>query len=428
MHNLYQIIKDMKNILLIILILLVTQYSGYSQMVWTVYDTSNSILPNMVVGNVCEGQNGVIWVSTWNGLVEIDGTNWIFYDSSSTGHVLNNIFSMTYDKHNNMLWLSNPYNLFRFDGTTWMQWNYSVLVGNSFDIAIQSDGTVWQAHYNWPGPGGISSFNGVSFTYYDTFNSPMPSNFVYSIDVSSNDDVWITTDSSGLVKLSGGSNWTVFNTSNSGIPSNYVRCTAIDSSGLVWVYGYNDQETSGYLASFDGISWSGVDTNVCTVPVTGQGDIAIDQYNQKWFGTFGEGLNVYSDTTCIYYTTGNSPLPLNALTDVLIASNGTVWAGTFGGGLVRIDMPVGVEELNTDNNFKVFPNPSRGEIHLEFPFIMNASFQLLDPRGVVVFESDVTGNLAKYPLVLPLDITNGLYICRVVSEKFVHSEKFILVR
>jgi len=416
-------IYTMRNILTVFTILVLAVTSAHSQWVWTVYDTSNSALPHMAVSRVCEGQNGVIWAATYKGLVKIDGTNWTVYDSSSTGHALNNIFVMEYDKFNNYLWLATPYNLFRFDGNTWNHWYYGSLVGNAIDMAIQSDGTVWQAHYNWAVPGGISSFDGVSFTYYDTFNSPLPENEVYTIEVSPNDDVWVTTVSKGLVQISGGVNWTAYDTINSGIPSNYVRGVTADLTGLIWVYGFDDQ--SGYLYSFDGNSWNSIDTTACNVPSGGPSEMAIDQYNQKWIGSFSYGLKIIGDTTCLFYTTSNSPLISHAILDVLVASSGSVWLGTYFGGLIRIDIPVGLDEFETDNRFLVYPNPTSGYVTLEYilngidKVMLDVYDKLGKPVKTITFnpeDKQLSFSMAEFP--------PGIYTIKVMGDgKFIDAKK-----
>lgn len=420
----------MRILSLLIICLSLVSTTALSQITWTIYDTSNSVLPHMIVSNVCEGDGGVIWAATNKGLVKIDGTNWTVYDTSGTGHSLSNLFSMAFDKTNNMLWISNPYNLFRFDGNTWMQWNYSALVGSSISIAIQSDGTVWQTHYNWPGPGGISSFDGNTFTYYNSFNSPLPENMVGHIAVDYNDDLWITTDTSGLVRFSGGTTWTVYDSSNTPVLSNSVRLIAFDTNNQLWVSGYHYPGPQPFLASFDGNTWVAFDTSTCSLGFINTMALTIDQANRKWIGFYYDGLKIIGDTTCLHYNSGNSPIPPYILNDILIASNGEAWIGTYGGGLVRINLPVGIEEYETENKVKVFPNPANESVTLTYQLngMVCGVMTLFNHVGqeIIKYELESADNMLKFST---RQLVPGVYYVRIQQQtEIIDNLKLVIIR
>ena len=77
---------------------------------------------------------------------------------------------------------------------------------------------------------------------------------------------------------------------NSGIPDNYVTSIAIDTNGNVWIGTY-----SGGGAKFDGTNWT-----VYNITNSGLTDdminaVAIDKQGNTWFGTEFGGLNVYRE-------------------------------------------------------------------------------------------------------------------------------------
>ncbi len=152
---------------------------------WINYNASNSLIPHNTISQIVEDNSGNIWASSYAGLSKFDGVGWTVWDSTNTGIALNNLFGMTYDEANDYLWLATPGKLIRYDGTNWAFWSY---VPYAIDMSIDSFGNIWQAHYD----GGISKFDGFVFQFFDTTNSPLPNNLVWSIDVSPTNEVWVT--------------------------------------------------------------------------------------------------------------------------------------------------------------------------------------------------------------------------------------------
>ena len=110
----------------------------------------------------------------------------------------------------------------------------------------------------WIGIGyGISVFDGENWETFTSRNSPLPSNYIYSIAFEDDNTTWIATNSDGTAKpfepLGGlvkydGESWEVFTHENSGLPdvNNKVYSVVIDKSENVWI-GMKD----GLLARMD---------------------------------------------------------------------------------------------------------------------------------------------------------------------------------
>ena len=75
-----------------------------SQTVWTVYNTSNSPLPDNVIRAIEFDFTGNVWIGTDNGLAKFDGTNWTIIDSSNSDLPVNQIRSIAFDSVNH-LWV-----------------------------------------------------------------------------------------------------------------------------------------------------------------------------------------------------------------------------------------------------------------------------------------------------------------------------------
>jgi len=95
---------------------------------------------------------------------------------------------------------------------------------------------------------------GPQWIVYNTGNSGLPSNDIFSLAVDHNNFIWIAT-SAGLAKYKN-SIWTVYNTSNSNIPSNNISGISFDLLNNVWISTID----SG-AAMFDGTNWTVYDTS-----------------------------------------------------------------------------------------------------------------------------------------------------------------------
>ena len=132
---------------------------------WTVYDTSNSGLPDNHVNAIAIDAGGNKWIGTgsWGGgggLAEFDGVNWTVYNTSNSG-----------------------------------------LPSNYVDaVAIDAGGNKWIGTYG----GGLAEFDGVNWTVYNTSNSGLPSNYVNAIAIDVSGNKWMGTGGEGLAVYTGG--------------------------------------------------------------------------------------------------------------------------------------------------------------------------------------------------------------------------------
>lgn len=141
-------------------------------------------------------------------------------------------------------------------------------------------------------------------------------------------------------------------------------------------------------------------------------------------------MKIVGDTTCLHYNSGNSPIPPYILNDILIASNGEAWIGTYGGGLVRINLPVGIEEYETENKVKVFPNPANESVTLTYQ--LNGMV-----RGVMTLFNHVGQEIIKYELesadtMLKFStrhLVPGVYYVRIQQQSaIIDNLKLVIIR
>ncbi len=269
---------------------------------WTAYpDTSTYPFVTLPYGGeVPDGQGG-IWVGTMGeGLVHLTSEGQWETSATPSKLPLSSIYGISYDA-NGGGWLlgfqmyasvthsiESPMKLIR------CQPENSEL---NCDLTVQNlppeitDENIQMPKLLTDDKGGLwLSSNGVGlfhrslegqWTTYDTSNSELPSNEVFSIVDDLNGGLWISTKS-GLAHLSQDQTWTVYTTGNSGLPSDNIFALETDLAGGLWI-GFSDDVGLAHFSS--------------------QGEWTV-------------------------YTTDNSPLPNNNVTALLKGENGGLWVGT----------------------------------------------------------------------------------------------------
>jgi len=235
---------------------------------------------------------------------------------------------------NNYLWVASSGGVTRLDTasrtcTFYNEFNSGLPTPNVFSVAIDQLNNKWfgtgggptgTSESVYPGAG-LVKFNGSSWTVYNTVNSGLPHNTVRALFIDSVGDIWSGTYG-GLSKYNG-SSWTTYNRANSSIPSDSVTCITVDSLGKKWIGTYHG------LACFDGSAWTVYKRTTSGLPGDTIRSVSIGPNNEKWVAT-SKGVAKFDDVSWTIYTTANSGLPYNNVTAILADTDGTVWMGTYG--------------------------------------------------------------------------------------------------
>jgi len=133
------------------------------------------------------------------------------------------------------LWIGSQEGLIRFDGVEFKLYEKSQYPGLKcnfiWDIDEDAEGNLWVATNG----GGISCFDGFSFTTYDTSNG-LANNIVYKILVGRDSTVWAGTDD-GLSGFKNG-RFTHFSIEVHHLCANTIQSLAEDAWGNIFVGGY----------------------------------------------------------------------------------------------------------------------------------------------------------------------------------------------
>jgi ligand-binding sensor domain-containing protein len=285
---------------------------------WTVFDTSNSAIPDVTVDYVFADNSGSIWAGTFSGgLGKFDGSKWT---KVGIPGLSNNITAIAQDKNGN-LWVGAANGVAKNNGS-WTVYNTSnsglpgdVITSIVFDSLDNA----------WIGTNfGLAKFDGTKWTAFTPQSSGLSGEFVEALSIDSQNNIWIGTYDNGLSKFDG-TNWTNYNSSNSGLPDDEVYAVHVDVAGTKWVGTMNG------LATFDGSTWTNINTSNSGLPngnyntplVTGP--IHIDSKNNKWIG--GTYLVKFDGTTWTQFdpaTTVYSYSPTN-VTSVTTDNSGIPW-------------------------------------------------------------------------------------------------------
>jgi len=229
--------------------------------------------------------------------------------------------------------------------------------------------------------------------------------------------------------------WIVYDTSNSDLPDNYVFTITIDEQRNKWI------GTRNGLAKFDGINWTIYDTSNSGLPDDSVNTITIDGMNNKWIGTTG-GLTKFDEVNWVVYCTSNSNLPSIFIRVITIDEQGNKWIGTYGGLAVYresgvIIIPVEVKEKSNEipTNFALYqnyPNPFNPSTTIEFdiPERTNVKLIVYDILGREV-ETLIDKELepGKYKInFAATNLPSGVYFYTLKTPKFTKTNKMLLIK
>ncbi|MGB3939988.1 MAG: two-component regulator propeller domain-containing protein [Candidatus Manganitrophaceae bacterium] len=236
------------------------------------------------VYKVAVDREGRKWVGTYGGgLSRYDGKEWLTFTPYGGGRI-------TYDD----AWTIYPAGSGL--GDLWV-----------YDIYFDSDGTVWVATWK-----GVSRFDGKQFTTY-TEKDGLLDKWVYAIAKDRNGHFWFGTE--GGINRFDGKNWIGY-THHDGLGAEVNSL----SEGTSYQEGHHGRMTKENRTA---------NSNFVL-------DIAVDQANNIWVGTWGAGLSRFDGKEWITYTAGSGTIGGNFVHALEVDPDGVLWVGTDHG-VTRFD-------------------------------------------------------------------------------------------
>lgn len=189
----------------------------YDEGMLTQFTNANSLLPvGDISGVVADPNNpGFIWIGAQFGLAHTDGTTWSVVPREALGLNLDTLgyhitcFDVAAD---GTLWIGCGIALFHYDPDTGTYESFTLAntpqlpSDDFFNVEIAPDGSVWVSTFDhvYPYPGGVSHFDGDSWTTYRASSSPLPHNQVQELasrPVADGYEVWVGTASEAVAVI-----------------------------------------------------------------------------------------------------------------------------------------------------------------------------------------------------------------------------------
>lgn len=178
----------------------ITKFDGST---WVTVDYLDLLNLNLGFGAIEFDDDDNKWIETEEGIVVLynDGS-FTMYDTTNTQLKSQNISDIEFDSEGN-IWIATYWggvakaNSDFSSVTVWDTTNSQISAGGDYNTArsveIDNNGTVWVGHET-----GVASYDGSTWTYYNSSNSPLPeydgtTQLVYDIQVDENNNKYFLT-------------------------------------------------------------------------------------------------------------------------------------------------------------------------------------------------------------------------------------------
>ena len=306
----------------------------------TYYTRADGLAGNCVYA-IAIDPRGVKWFGTNDGVSKFDGVNWVTYNTLNSGLIDNRVTAIAIDSLGGV-WFGTRIGLYRFDGNMW--WFYLWGIGISV-ISVDPEGNVWVGTRSWDGEGqlarGVYKFSPPAYFEHDAVNynksnSGLINNSIGGIAFDSQGNVWIANDwgtipmqckfENGILKFDGQS-WEVFTHENSGLSSQWIESLTIDSQDNVWVATWDKG-----IFKYDGTTWVNYDTTTSDMLANRITTIYVDKGDRVWFTYWPlvnevGGVGCFDGSNLYHYESSNSGLPTNRIEALAFDCSGNAWLG-----------------------------------------------------------------------------------------------------
>lgn len=192
-----------------------------------------------------------VWIGTYGaGLFVYDGGE-LFRYIYENSNALDDIKFLFVD-NNNAVWVVTNFGIFKIDETInkmYSEVDYFMPDNSVIEVLFDKLGTFWAA-----GTKGIASRTEAgTWTKIDSTSNLLKNYNFSSVCTDSANVKWFASFGGGLASYDGTA-WKYYNTQNSGIYSNYNLSIATDKNGFIWIGSYGRQ-----VSRFDGKSWKNID-------------------------------------------------------------------------------------------------------------------------------------------------------------------------
>jgi ligand-binding sensor domain-containing protein/serine phosphatase RsbU (regulator of sigma subunit) len=290
------------------------------------YNTQNGFTDNTVWDILCDRKGNVWFATNSSGVVRMNRDKVPLFSSYTVQNGLpnNQVLSLMEDTGNN-LWLgTNGSGLCMFQGERFVHYTEKEgLPKNQVYSITQDRNRNYLLGTNGSGLVLLKLHEGKPHTTVYTTADGLSDNFIRSISTAPDGSTWIAT--SGGISRFDGRSFTRYDESH-GLVHNSVNSIYVDRRGIVWC------GTSTGVSRYDGKRFLNLKKSEGLVNDDVQTIIG-DKAGNIWFGTLG-GLAKYSSNQLVNYDEAEG-LSFKEVYALAEDNRGNIWIGTHGGGLYR---------------------------------------------------------------------------------------------
>ena len=412
----------MKRIILITMSLMLQQLSAQTI---TNYTTTDGLVSNFVEC-IDVDINDNIWFGTSVGVQMFDGSNWVNYNTATYPLMASDNIKVISAMANGDIWIGTDFGASRFDGVDWTTYTditmqSKPLISNQIK-SINEDpntGIVWIGTNLGVTPLDLTgATNSLSIGSADLHWSG-----VNATSFDSNGDIWLSSPLGGVTHYDG-VNYTMYDTSN-GLLSQYSTDLIIDSQDNKWV------GTSDGMSVLDASNSSFTQyTRMYIMPppdtLNPVVDIAIDSYGRIWasiyVGYLAEGGVAYLDGNQWGDFHVSDGLAGPNVRGLAIDSEDNVWVATSSGVSKISSIPNAVIATKI-SVFNLFPNPSNDLLYLNNGIQDIQQLKMYNNLGVLVYSND---NKQQQYKIDVSSFSKGLYYVNINSSDAIIRKKIVI--
>ena len=446
----------MKALLKFIVLLFIASNMLAQTPTWTTYNNDNTSGSLPGVYSLATDASGNIWIGSYRSLVKYDqGTAWTVYNSSNSllpNDATADVKDVAVDNSNNIWICTYASGLHRFNGTSWQQYlpsNSGILSNYTYCVGFDTPGNVWMGIYpTSPSNAGVVKWdkgsNWTPYTFTDTYNYKN----VEAIAKDNSGNIWCGTNI-GLYKFNPtNSTWTVYTKENTsgGLGGNWVRVIATDAAGNIWL-GTMDKVNDSWVGT--GLTKYTPSTNLWSNYIANSQDpnskvvSAIAFRNTDvWVGTGfcgqynGNGLYKLSGSTWTNYVNDLSTFPTSCVNDLVVDKNNNLWIAS-GAGLTKVDFnPTAVEEyietIPAQFTLSAYPNPFNPTTKIEFSIPTAGKYTIkvyntLGQEVTMLVDHELVAGVHSVTFDA-CGLASGIYVCKLSGDNINLSKKIVLMK
>ncbi|NLT50639.1 MAG: T9SS type A sorting domain-containing protein [Ignavibacteria bacterium] len=236
-----------------------------------------------------------------------------------------NINSITED--GDFLWLATDGGLVKYEKSTgnkvfYNRSNSNLPYNYVTSVAVEGNGNIWIGTWD-----GLSMFDGDVFTNYYSYTSDLPNDRISSLAFDHSGNLWIGT-LRGIAKFDGENVQTFSPATDTAITAYPCETIAVDNNGNVWFGSTSDYYQQGGIYKYDGANWTGYRMDNSSIPDYMIRDIKVDSENNLWIATDNYGMLKFDGSTFEIFNQNSSGISDIRIKKIAIDQSDNVWTAS----------------------------------------------------------------------------------------------------